>query len=124
MTPESAIYQFMSSFGIPAYASTSVPDKAEFPYITYDLAIGEWCSGETPIVTNLWYRTESEATPNAKVREIYRRIGMGGVTIPCDDGILWLKRGSPWAQAVAAQGEDEKVKRRYLNVDAEYLTTI
>ncbi len=122
MTPEAAIYKFFDGFGIPAYASTSVPDRAEFPYITYDLVINEWDGGESLLTANVWYRTESEAEPNAKVREISSEIGISGITLRCDGGMLWLKRGTPWAQAVNVSGEDEQVKRRYLNIDIEYLT--
>lgn len=122
MTPEAAIYTFLSGFSIPAYAASSVPDQAYFPYITYDLVLGEWEQGEVNMPVNVWYRTESEATPNAKVREISRAIGMGGVTLPCDGGMLWLKKGSPWAQAVTIDGEDEKVKRRLLNISIETIT--
>lgn len=122
MTPEAAIYKFFDGFGIPAYASTSVPDRAEFPYITYDLVINEWDGGESLLTANIWYRTESEAEPNAKVREISSEIGISGITLRCDGGMLWLKRGTPWAQAVNVSGEDEQVKRRYLNIDIEYLT--
>lgn len=122
VTPEAAIYTFLSGFAIPAYASSSVPDQAQFPYLTYDLVLGEWEQGEANMTVNVWYRTESEATPNAKVREIGAAIGMGGVTLPCDGGMLWLKKGSPWAQAVTIDGEDEKVKRRLLNVSIETIT--
>ena len=122
MTPEAAIYQFLSSFGIPAYAKASTPDQAQFPYLTYDLVLGEWMGGEVNMPVNVWYRTDSEATPNAKVREISRAIGMGGTTIPCDGGFLWLKKGSPWAQSVTVDGEDEKVKRRLLNISIETMT--
>lgn len=122
MTPEAAIYQFLSSFGIPAYATASTPDQAQFPYITYDLVIGEWMGGEVNMPVNVWYRTDSEAAPNAKVREVSHAIGMGGITIPCDGGTLWLKKGSPWAQAVTVDGEDEKVKRRLLNISIETMT--
>lgn len=122
MTPEAAIYSFLNSFSIPAYASSSVPDQAAFPYITYDLVIGEWMRGEVNMSVDVWYRTESEAIPNAKVREIAEAIGYGGVTIPCDGGMLWLKKGSPWAQTMTVEGEDEKVKRRYVNVNIEFLT--
>ena len=121
VTPEAAIYQFLSSFDIPAYAATSVPDEATFPYITYDLVLGEWDRGEVNMPVNVWYRGESEAQPNAKVREMSQRIGMGGVCVQCDGGMLWIKRGSPWAQAVTVEGEDEAVKRRYVNVNIEYL---
>ena len=122
MTPEAAIYSLLNGFSIPAYASASVPDQAQFPYITYDLVLGEWEQGEVNMPVNVWYRTESEAAPNAKVREISNAIGMGGVTLPCDGGMLWVKKGSPWAQAVTVEGEDEKVKRRYVNINIEYLT--
>ena len=121
MTPEAAIYQWMSSFGIPAYAATATPHDAAFPYITYDLVVGDWGSGEVNMPVNIWYRTDSEALPNAKVREMSNALGIGGVTVPCDGGMLWLKKGSPWAQAVRVEGEDEKVKRRYVNVNVEYL---
>ena len=121
MTPEAAIYSFLAGFSIPAYASASVPDQAEFPYITYDLVLGEWGEPEVNMPVNVWYRTESEAIPNAKVREISQAIGMGGVTLPCDGGMLWVKKGSPWAQAMTIEGEDEKVKRRYVNINIEFL---
>ena len=121
MTPEAAVYTFLSSFGIPAYAASSVPDQATFPYLTYDLVLGEWGQPEVNMPVNVWYRTDSEALPNAKVREISQAIGMGGVTLPCDGGMLWVKKGSPWAQAVTVEGEDEKVKRRYVNINIEFL---
>lgn len=121
MTPEAAVYRWMNSFGIPAYASTSTPSDAEFPYITYDLVVGGWGQAEANIPVNVWYRTDSEAEPNAKVREISEELGIGGVTVPCDGGILWFKKGSPWAQAVRVEGEDEKIKRRYVNINVEYL---
>lgn len=121
MTQEAAIYQFLSGFGIPAYASSSVPSDAKFPYLTYDLILGEWGESEVNLSVNVWYRTESEAEPNAKVREIGRELGHGGTQIACDGGTLWLKKGSPWAQAVTIEGEDEKVKRRYVNINVETL---
>lgn len=126
MTPEAAIYQWMNSFDVPAYAATSTPDEGDdewqgFPYLTYDLVVGDWGGGEVNMSVNLWDRTDSEARLNAKVREISRAIGIGGVTLPCDGGMLWLKKGSPWAQAVRVEGEDDKIKRRYVNVNVEYL---
>lgn len=129
MTPEAALYDFLSDFGIPAYASSSVPDEGSeewrgFPYLTYDLVLsGGWDAGEVSMAVNLWYRTASEAIPNAKVRQIAESIGMSGITVPCDGGILWIKRGSPWAQAMS-DSSDTMVKRRYLNLDIEYIIPI
>lgn len=121
MTPEAALYSFMNGFGIPAYPASSVPDQAEFPYITYNPVMGEWGRGEVNMTVMVWYRTESEAAPNAKVREMGRRIGHGGRQIPCDGGTIWVKRGRPWAQAVV-QEDDDKVKARYVNIDMEFHT--
>lgn len=123
MTPEAAIQQWMEGFGIPAYAFTSTPSDAEFPYLTYELVEGDWMAGEVNMPVNIWYRTDSEAAPNAKVRELSQALGVGGMTLSCDGGMLWLKKGSPWAQAVRVEGEDDKIKRRYVNVNVEYLLT-
>lgn len=112
----------MSSFGIPAYTNASVPSSATYPYLTYQLTIGELFGGEVNMPVELWYRTESEAVPNAKAREIFNAIGYGGKTIPCDNGMIWVKRGSPWAQSIEIEGSDEVVKRRYINVDLEFFT--
>lgn len=121
MTPEAAIHEFLAGFGIPAYATASVPDEATFPYLSYDLVIPDY--GEQATMTvNVWYRTTSEAEPNAKARQIGRTIGHGGVILECDDGAVWLTKGSPWAQAVSVAEEDDMVKRRYLNVNVEFFT--
>ena len=127
MTPEAAIYQWLSGFGVPAYMSSSVPDQDSplwqgFPYIAYDLTIGNWGGVEVNMPVNLFDRTDSEAKLNAKVRQISEALGIGGVTIPCDGGMLWLKKGSPWAQSLSIEGEDEAVKRRYININIEFLT--
>lgn len=128
MTPEAAIYQWLSGFGVPAYMSSSVPDQSSplwqgFPYIAYDLTLGKWGGTEVNMSVNLFDRTDSEAKLNAKVRELSQALGIGGVTLPCDGGMLWLKKGSPWAQSLAIEGEDEAVKRRYININLEFLTT-
>lgn len=122
MTPEAAVYSFLSGFGIPAYAATSVPDQAAFPYLSYDLIVGEWMGGDVNMPVNVWYRTDSEAEPNAKVRQISDALKNGGATVHCDGGMLWFKKGSPWAQSLSVEGEDDKVKRRYININIEYLT--
>ena len=70
---------------------------------------------------NLWYYTTQEAEPNAKAQEISDAIGLGGVFVPCDDGAIWIKRGSPWCQNVR-DDSDTNIKRRYLNITVEYIT--
>lgn len=121
MTKQAALQQFFSGFGIPAYPSTSVHKSATYPYLTYDPRYAAFEEGEQAFTVNLWYWTDNEAIPNAKAQEISERIGRGGCTIPCDGGFIWLKRGSPFSQPVIDPG-DTNIKRRYINVSAEYLT--
>lgn len=121
MTKTEALYKFFSSFGLTAYTSTSVPDDVIFPYLTYDLITGAWGDEQAAITVSLWFYTESEAIPNAKAEEISKKIGLGGITIPCDDGIIWIKRGSPWCQSLTDE-TNKTIKRRYINVTAEFLT--
>lgn len=126
ITKAAALYRFFSGFGIPAYVSTSVPDDATFPRLTYEPVFGAFdftrtTSGEMAMSVNLWYRTESEAIPNSKAEEISEAIGMGGKMLSCDGGFIWLKRGSPFCQPMA-DADDPAVKRRYINITIEYLT--
>ena len=120
MTKDKALHAWFGQF-LPAYPASSVPGDAIFPWLTYDLILGAWDSGEASITVNLWYYTESEATPNAKAQEIADAIGMGGVFVSCDEGAIWLKRGTPWCQAIKDDSEPN-VKRRYLNITAEFIT--
>ena len=104
---------------IPAYPFTAVPEKAKTPYLTYTPVYSAWGEGAVSITVNLWYRTKAEELLDAVVQELSRRIGVGE-TIPCDGGYIWLKRGSPFAQPVA--DPDPAIKRRYINITAEYMT--
>lgn len=121
MTQDKAIYQFLSSFGMTAYAEAAVPEDAVFPFLTYELITGAY-NQRTTITVNLWFYTSSEAEPNAKAAEISAAIGMGGITIPCDGGALWIKRGTPWCQSLRDE-TNNNIKRRYLLLDIDYLTT-
>lgn len=121
-TKAAAIHGLLSGFGIPAYAAASVPDDASEPYLTYALVDGAWGDGEVAMEVNLWYYGDGEAAPNAKVQEISEAIGLGGATVPCDGGMIWVKRGSPFAQSVTDGTGNDKIKRRYINLDLEYIT--
>lgn len=121
MTPEAAIYGFLSRFGIPAFAATSVPDGQEFPYITYVMSTGSFWDGEIQIEADVWYRGDGETEPNAKARQISEAIGGGGVVLPCDGGAIWLKRGAPFSQSMG-DSSDDRIKRRYLIILAEFIT--
>ena len=120
MTKGAALQAFFGGI-MTAYAASAVPDDATLPYLTYDLITSAWGSGEVGLTVNMWFRTTSEKEPNAAVDKLSKAIGIGGVQLPCDDGIIWLKRGSPWAQSLTDE-TDKTIKRRYINVTAEYIT--
>ena len=120
MTKGAALQAFFSQF-MDAYAESAVPEDVALPYLTYELITSAWNGGEVGLTVNMWFRTTSEKEPNAAVDKLSKAIGLGGVFLHCDDGIIWLKRGSPWAQSLT-DATDKTIKRRYINVTAEYLT--
>ena len=124
MTKASALYNFFSSFDIEAYEETLVPTGEEapkFPYLTYQL-ITDSFDNEILIPVSLWYRSEASLLAlNSKTEEISQRIGRGGVFLDCNGGKIWIKRGSPFAQTMS-DPEDNTIRRKYINITAEFLT--
>lgn len=120
MTKAAAIYQFWNNFGLTAYEENSVPTDAAFPYITYQLVTDSF-DREIPFTASLWYRSESWAGINAKTEEISQKISRGGKIVPCSGGAIWLKRGQPFAQNMGDES-DNLIKRKYLNITAEFMT--
>ena len=120
MTKAAAMYQFWNSFSLTAYEENSVPDDAVFPYITYQLVTDSF-DREISISASLWYRSESWTAINAKTEEISQKISRGGKIISCDGGAIWLKRGQPFAQNMGDESDD-LIKRKYLNITAEFMT--
>ena len=120
MTKSAAIYQFWNGFGLTAYEENTVPDDAAFPYITYQLVTDSF-DHEVPVTASLWYRGEGWTAINAKTEEISQKISRGGKIIPCDGGAIWLKRGQPFAQSMGDESDD-LIKRKYLNITAEFMT--
>lgn len=121
MTKEQALYDFFNSFNIAGYRNTTVPDDVIFPYLTFDTPISSFDEDPVSITLNLYFYTDSEAVPDAKAEEIRKAIGMGGKLLPCDGGMIWLKWGSPWCQSLV-DDTNPNIKRRYINITAEYLT--
>ena len=120
-TRTAALQAWLEGFGMPAYAAQAVPDNAELPYLTYTPVAGAWGDGEQGVTVEAWRRTGSEAKANADAEAIGRALGLGGVMLPCDGGGLWVKRGSPFWQA--ADSGEPGVKRRYINLSIENITT-
>lgn len=121
MTKEQALYGFFNSFGITGHRNTMVPDDVVFPYLTFDTPISSFEEDPVSITLNLYFYTDSEAVPDAKAEEIRKAIGPGGKLLRCDGGMIWLKWGSPWCQSLV-DDTNPNIKRRYINITAEYLT--
>lgn len=119
MTAEQAIHNFWSGFGLTAYEENSVPDEAELPYITYSVSYDTF-DNDVPMSVSVWYRSTSWGDLIAKKDAISAAIGEGGVNIPTDEGHIWIKRGSPFAQRMG--DVDNSIKRYLINVTAEYYT--
>lgn len=118
-----ALQSFWSSFGLAAYDENSVPDDAMAKnggkYITYSVAVAYF---DEPVLltASLWFRALSWAGISELAETIGENIGLGGKIIKYDDGYLWLKRGTPFAQRMS--DDDDTIRRIYLNVEAEYWT--
>lgn len=122
-TKAATIYEFWNSFEMPAYEENSVPtgeDAPEFPYITYQL-VTDSLGNEVAMTASLWHRDTSWVEANAKTEEISQTIGRGGKILKCDNGRIWIKRGTPFAQNMGDES-DELIKRKYLNLTAEFIT--
>ena len=119
MTKAAAIYKFWNSF-LTAYEENSVPEDATFPYITYQL-VEDSIGNDVQTACSIWYRTDSWVAINNMSQMIGKRIGLGGTFIDCDGGKIWIKRGTPFAQNMGDES-DSLIKRKYLNITAEFLT--
>ena len=120
MTKAAAIYNFWNSFDIPAYEENTVPEDAKFPYITYQFVTDSF-DNDVQMTASIWYRGSSWVEANAKAEEISQTIGRGGILLKCDGGKIWIKRGIPFAQNMGDES-DNLIKRKYLNITAEFFT--
>lgn len=121
MNNEQALYNFWSSFNVPAFEENSVPSGTEFPYITYEFLQSSFLNGEVIQTVSLWYRSTSWKEISEKKDEISKAIGISGKILKVDDGIMFLKKGNPFATATG-DTEDDKIKRYLLNIEIEYIT--
>lgn len=112
-----ALYQFFSGFGIPAYVEYAPSDDAVLPYITYQLIEPAWNEVGT-IYARVWYRSTSYTAINAKVDEIRAAVGEG-ISLPTENGAVYLTPGSPFAQNMPMEGDDTlKVVYLLFNIQA------
>lgn len=120
MTKAAAIYSFWSSFGIPAYEENSVTSDTEFPYITYQFISDEY-ENTVLMTASIWYKSTSWVEINRKSEEISEYISNMKAPLKCDNGRIWIKKGTPFSQSMGDESND-LIKRKYLNIEIDYLT--
>lgn len=119
MNKAQSLQDFWSSFGIKAYDENSVPEKTEYPYLTYS-AITDSLENIIPMSASIWYRGTSWKDISDKAEEISKELEKGKL-IELDKGYTYIYRGSPFARRVGGFADD-MVKQIYLNINVEYLT--
>ena len=125
MNKAQAIQSFWSSFGIPAYDQSTIPNadspdhRPEPPYITYEV-IEDSLNTPVALSGSIWYRSTSWKDITLKAQEIAADIGYGHKIIKIDGGYLYITKGSPFAQRMS--DEDDSIRRIYINLMVEFLT--
>ena len=105
-----ALKNFFSGFGLPAYTTDSVPEDVTLPYITYSLAEPEWGQKAT-LYAQVWDRTKSNAGILQKADQITRAIGEG-IILPMASGYLAICPESPLIQLMT----DGDFRSAYINL--------
>ena len=115
---EKALYNFWSSFGLPAYDETSVPDNATLPYITYETATATFDT-PIPLSMSLWYYSPTWTDITMKALEIIGTIGAGGKRIKYDGGGMWITIPGQNYERMSDSASD-MIRRIVINVMAEF----
>lgn len=124
-TKSQALYQFWSSFGVPAFEENCVPtgaDKPTYPYITYELATSNF-DNDVPLSASYWIRSTGLAQLDHFEDALAYRLSMNGIVLRCSGGGIWLKRGTPFGR-IMREETDNMVKRKIFNLTAEFLTEV
>lgn len=115
-----ALDEFWNGFGLPAYDETTVPDDLETPYITYETA-EDFFGSPRQLSASLWYRSKSWEAITKKAKEISQFITRGGIIKKTDDGAIWIKTGTPWAQRMS-ESSDDSIRRLILAIEIEFIS--
>ena len=118
MNKEQALQAFWSRFAT-AYDSTTVPDDANFPRITYEGIVDNF-GNSVSTSASIWTRSSSWVSAENIKHEIENRISRGGYMLKYTDGAMWIRRGTPFAVRLGDEADD-KVRRIMLNIEIEYI---
>jgi len=105
-----ALKTFFSSFGLPAYATGSVPDDVTTPYITFSLSVPNW-DAPASMYAEVWDRTTTNTGIIRMADQITGEIGQCK-NIPLEGGYLVLRPESPLIQI----REDGDFRSAYINL--------
>ena len=119
MNKMQTLHSFWSSFGLKAYDETSVPDDAKLPYITYEVSSDNF-GNVLYQNASLWYRSTSWAEITKKEQEIAEFITRGGRMLAYDNGAMWIRMATPWAQRMGEEADD-MIRRIVLSLIVEFL---
>ena len=118
MNREQALNQFWNSFGVKAYDENTVPDDAPVKKITYDVVVNGF-GIPTAMTISIYDHSTSWKSVTEILHQIEERIKNGGVSVRFDNGIIWFKEGTPFAQRYG--DDNDSVRRIIVNIEVEYL---
>ena len=124
MDKEQTLHQFWSQFkldkvSVPAYDSSTVPEDATYPRITYEV-ITDNIGVQNVLTASIWDRSRSWQSVTEILHDIEDTIGYGGQTLHCKGGMVWISRGVPFAQRMA--DTDDSIRRIVVNIEVEFIT--
>ena len=102
--------QFFSQFGT-AYIETSVPESAEFPYITYKCGSEDW--NNKALISCSIYSKSSSYVELSEIAEKILDSARDGAIINVDGGYLCIYLGEPEFQIVP--NTDYDIRQGYIN---------
>ena len=127
MTKDKALHSYLSAymeqeFGkvYDVYLKERVPDEAALPYLAYEFVDNSFLDGDVYITVELWHHTDNIAYINEKVHAFREYIETNDM-ISCDEGYIWIKPGSPFAQTIPGQNMVSLVGK-VINITIEYFT--
>ena len=116
-----ALYKFWSSFGLPAYNELTVPDNAELPYITYEVATGS-LGDVVALSASIWYNSyswEEVAKKSDEIAEFIYKQDPPAISIK--GGRLYITKGKPFTRDMD-DDSSKMIRKRIININAEFQT--
>lgn len=107
------LFLFFNSLGYEVYLEGQVSESAKFPYITLSYQLEDF-GVDSLIQGQIWDKSYSRETVNRISDELLSIIQNGiKVRITDNEGYLYLRRGSPFIQAI---NDTEGLQVNYFNI--------